>query len=272
MITVQRLTVFILIFMLTFTAPNLAFAASIEITTAVQASLAKTTAAADRNKAAQITRLFNDFIALNDQNGNNEKQIKYLHDSNQQTQLLLHKQIKKIDADKIYRLDAQVKQARTLYKPLLATYTSINKQISLARIIRNKTLISFLTSKADAVRPATQLAREDIKMKEANLADARKSSAKTVRTIRSTLDEIDPIKVKIKSETSSSSASKKALSSLWKTFKKSVNKVNPSGAADALSGSISLYREIMDRQQKIINLEKKVNDLIAKAKEQIPVE
>jgi hypothetical protein len=272
MITVQRLTVSILIFMLTITAPNMASAASIEITPAVQASLDKTTAAADRNKAAQITRLYNDFIALNNQNRINEEQIKYLHNSNEQSLLLLNKQIKKIDADKINRLDAQVKQARDLYKPLLASYTSVNKQISLARMIRNKTLISFLTSKADALRPATQLAREDINRKEANLADAKKSSAKTVRIIKSTLDEIDPIKVKIKSETSSSSASKKALSSVWKTFTKSVNKVNPSGTADALSGTISLYREIVDRKQKIINLEKKVNDLIAKAKEQIPVE
>jgi hypothetical protein len=272
MITVQRLTVFILIFMLCFTAPNMAFAASIVITPAVQASLDKTTAAADRNKAAQITRLYNDFIALNNQNGINEGQIKYLHDSNGQSLLLISKQMKNIDADKINRLDALAKQARALYKPMLATYTSVNKQISMARMIGNKTLISYLTSKADALRPATQLAREDIKMKEANLADAKKSSAKTVRTIRSTLDEIDPIKVKIKSESSSSSASKKALSTVWKSFTKSVNKVNPSGTADALSGSISLNREIVDRQQKIINLEKKVNDLIAKAKEQIPVE
>jgi hypothetical protein len=50
MITVQRLTVSILIFILTFTAPNMASAASIEITPAVQASLDKTTAAADRIK------------------------------------------------------------------------------------------------------------------------------------------------------------------------------------------------------------------------------
>jgi hypothetical protein len=250
----------------------MASAASIEITPAVQASLDKTTAAADRNKAAQITRLFNDFIALNNENGSNERQIKYLHDSNEQSLLLLNKQMKQIDADKINRLDVQVTQARAIYKPLLATYSSINKQISWARMIGNKNLISSLISKADAVRPATQLAREDINMKAAKLADAKKNSAKTVRTIRSTLDEIDPIKVKIKSETSSSSASKKALSTVWKSFTKSVNKVNPSGTADALTGSISINREIVDRQQKIINLEKKVNDLIAKAKEQIPVD
>jgi hypothetical protein len=180
--------------------------------------------------------------------------------------------MKQIDADKINRLDVQVTQARAIYKPLLATYSSINKQISWARMIGNKNLISSLISKADAVRPATQLAREVINMKAAKLADAKKNSAKTVRTIRSTLDEIDPIKVKIKSETSSSSASKKALSTVWKSFTKSVNKVNPSGTADALTGCISINREIVDRQQKIINLEKKVNDLIAKAKEQIPVD
>jgi hypothetical protein len=143
MITIQRLTVFILTIILTFTAPNMASAASIEITPAVQASLDKTTAAADRNKAAQITRLFNDFIALNNENGSNERQIKYLRDSNEQSLLHLNKQMKQIDADKINRLDAQVTQARAIYKPLLATYTSINKQISLARMIGNKTLISF---------------------------------------------------------------------------------------------------------------------------------
>jgi hypothetical protein len=272
MLTFQRLTVFILIFILTFSAPYLAAAASIEITPAVKASLDKTIAAADRNKAAQITRLYNDFIALNDQNVINEGQIKYLHDANEQSLLLLNKQMKKIDADKINRLDAQVKQARDRYKPLLESYTSVNKQINLARVIGNKTLISFLTSKADVLRPATQLARDDINRKEANLADAKKSSAKTVSIIRSTLDEIDPIKVKIKSENSSSSASKKALSSVWKTFTKSVNKANPSGTANALSGTISLYRELVERKQKIINLENKVNDLIAKAREQIPVE
>ncbi len=268
--TSKRIATLLVTCMLATAAPTAASAASIEIPASVKPALDKTTASADRTLAGQIRTMYNELLVLQAQDQSWDEKIKAISYKNEEALLVLRKQIKQIDADKLSKLEIQVKQTRERYKPLFALYDSLNQQTAIAKSLGNKDLYALLRMKADGMKAAVQLARLDMRTKESSLKTAKDSAAKTMKKIRETLADIDPIKVQIKAERSAANMSKKRLSSAWAIFKQTVKKGDAKGTLNSLADSVAHLRQIVLHKQKIHALEKKISDILLKAKGQIP--
>jgi hypothetical protein len=245
-------------------------AAAVEITTTVRAALGKIAASAGGALASRLNTQFNDFLALDEQDRIWDGKIQALHYNNTDTLLTLRKQIKLIDADKLSRLEAHVKQARDRYQPLFTLYASLNQQITAAKPLRNKQLNAILRSQADVMRVSVQLARQDIRSKEAALQAAKTNRAVTVKRIKDTLDRIDPLHIRIQAEKSAAASPKKRLSAEWTDFTRTVTKGDAKRANDSLTALIPLARQLVEQKQKQYTLETKIADILRTAKAQLP--
>jgi hypothetical protein len=244
-------------------------ASSLEITTSIQSSLDKTIAA-NQAQASKIHTLYNEFLTLQNQVQDWEIKINTVHTGNEQNSAALSKQIKEIDAANLDKLEAAVAQTRERYKPLFSHYNAVNKQIEAARLLKNKELSSMLRFQAGVIRIPVQLARMDIKNKEEASRAAKDKVSKTVKKIRSTLDDIDPVNVQIKAKKSAIKTTEASITPIWSAFKQSVKKEEVTGVLSSLTSLVSLIRQINDEQQKVYKLETKIGDIIAAAKTLLP--
>jgi hypothetical protein len=259
---------FIVILFAIFTATP-AVAATVELSVPIKATFDKAVASADIQTAAKLNSLYRELSTLLEQDRNSEAKIKALHYRNQEALIALRKQIREIDAEKLSQLDAKVLQTKEQYKPLFTLYTSINKQITLARASNSKTLSSVLRAQADGMKPAIDFAREHIKLKEAELKAAKANTNRTIKAARANLDTIEPLEVQILSQRSAANLPRKSLSPVWTNFKYAIKKSAARSTLDSLETLVMLSRQIALQQQKIYTLEVKISDIITKTKAQI---
>jgi hypothetical protein len=244
-------------------------AAAVELTMPVKSAFDATAAVADSQTAAKMNLLYRDLGVLLAQDRDSEVKIKALHYRNEEQLIALRKQIQVIDADKLNKLEAQVKQTRERYKPLFAMYTSLNQQITVARSMKNKTLNAVLRTKADAMRLAVQLARQEIKSEVAALQTAKAATNRKIQTARETLAAIDPLKVQVKSQRNAASLPRTSLSPVWTNFKHAIKKSEAKSTLDSLATLVMFTRQIAEQQQKIYALEGKITDILVKTKARI---
>ncbi|BBI31403.1 coiled-coil domain-containing protein [Cohnella abietis] len=249
-------------------SPPLVSAAKPELTAPIKEAFDKTAASADKTTAAKLNGLYNELSNLLKQDQENETKIKAIHYRNEEALLALRKQIRDINADKLTKLEAQVKQTKNRYKPLFETYSSVNKQITVAKKLKNKTLTTMLSTQADVLKLSVKLAREDIKNKEEAYKTAKGATSLTIKSARDKLDTIDPLKVQIKAHRGAISLPRTSLSPVWTNFKHATKKSDIPSTLDSLSTLVMLSRQIVEQQQKIYILEGKITDIIVKTKAQ----
>lgn len=251
--------------------PTVMNAATVELTASIKSAFDKTVESADGKTAPVMTSMYNALRIYQEEDRNWEAKIKAIHYQNAETLIAVSKQIRAVDADKLSKLTAEVQQTKDRYKPMFSLYTSLNKQISAARSAKNKNLSALLRAQADGMKLPLQLARQDIQAKEAALKVAKDATAKTVKTLRAKLAEIDPVKVQINAQRSAASLPRKGLSPVWTNFKYAIRKGDAKRAFDSLETLVYLSRQIVVQQQKIHALETKITGIIAKVKAEIPV-
>ncbi|WP_221469421.1 hypothetical protein [Cohnella nanjingensis] len=246
--------------------PGAAGASSYELSATAKTSFAKMKAAADAPLAAKLGAQYDELGALQKQAEQWDAQIKALHDRNDAAAADVRKLVSRIDADKIAKLDAQVKQAKERYKPLFANYAALNDKISAVRPLKNKELNALLKLQASTMKVSVQLARDEIRVKEAALKAAKASASAGAKKVRTALAETDPLKTRIQSEKSAASAAKKSFAAVWKTFNAAVKKQDAKGASDSLATLLTLARQTNDAKAKQHGLEQKIAETIAKSK------
>ncbi|MDF2958358.1 MAG: hypothetical protein K0S39_93 [Paenibacillus sp.] len=247
-----------------------ATAAATEITASIQSSLDKTIADSDPAQADKIRSQYNEFLALRKQGEDLDVQIKTLHSNNKETLSGLSKQIKQIDEAKLDELEAAVSLTRERYKPLFSHYTTLNKQITAARMMKNKELSSLLRFKAGLLKITVKLARIDIEAKEDALKAAKTLTAQTVKKIRSNLTDIEPLNTQIKAKQSAVRTIETSVTPVWNTFKQGVKKKDAKSVLDTLKSLVSLSREINEEKQKVFNLETEISGILSAVKAQFP--
>lgn len=269
--TKGRTSLFTLILLLvcTMLTPSSAEAAAVELSAPIQASFNKTVASADSSTAAKLNALYKELGTLLEQDRNSETKIKALHYRNEEALIALRKQIREMDAGKLDKLSTQVLQTKNKYEPLFTRYTAANKQITVAKPLKNKLLNSLLRAQADALKLSVQLARQDIRSKEDALRTAKTATALKIKNARNTLATIDPLKVQIKAQRSAASLPRKSLSPVWTNFKYAIKQGEAKSTLDSLSTLVRLSRQIMDQQNKIDALEIKISEIITRLKAQI---
>ncbi|MFC5528707.1 hypothetical protein [Cohnella yongneupensis] len=246
-------------------------AAAIELTLPIKSDFDKTVAAADVGTGVKLKQLYPSLQSLLNEDIQLEAQIKALHYDNEEALISLRKTIRDIDSAKLDKLENEVKQIKAKYKPLFDDYTALNKQIAAARALKSKLLNEALRIQANAMKMATQLARDNIRAKEAALKTAKEAAAAKIKAARTTLGETDTIKVQIQAMKSAAALPRKSQSPVWTNFKYAIKKNETRSASDALETLVSLSKQIVEKQRQTLDAEKKIAGVIAKTKTQIGV-
>lgn len=269
MVTLRCLFVFVLALLLAAIVPVAAWAATYELSPTMKTAFDKM-AADDGKLRGKLTEQYSEIIALQQKDVDAEAAIKSLHYRNEEAETIIRKQIKSIDADKLDKLKKDVEQTKARYKPLLDAYTAVNKQVAAARSLKNKDLSAIFRMQAESMKIAVQLAKQDMKGKEAALKKAKDAASSAQKKISALLEDIRPHETKIKAEKSAASNVKKSVASGWKSFTPLVKAGSAKPASDSLANLVSQFRQIVSHKQNILNLERKIESILMKAKAQLP--
>jgi hypothetical protein len=235
--------------------PDTSLAATSELNILNKSALEKIKTSADSTIKGKLNVLYLDLLLSQEQNQAWEEKIKNLHYKNEENLILLLQQIKGIDIAKIDKLKAELEKTKERYKPVFKAYKAINP---------------LLGSQAKGIRVAVQLARIDIENKEDGLRKAKDAAAKTIKKIRTILAGIEPMKVQIKAAKSNINAHKTHVTHAGKSFNQAVKKNDVKNALEGLTLLASHSRQIVVQKQNIHTLEKKITDILIKAKTLIP--
>ncbi|KOP68848.1 hypothetical protein AMS62_29075 [Bacillus sp. FJAT-18019] len=255
--------------LITLTLSPYASAAAIEFTDSLQAQFNATTDKAGGTTRTKLIKQYNDFKSEQKQAMDWDDRISALHYANEAKISEVRKRIKDIDKDKIRRLEEQLQTAKAKSQPLFDSYTRLNKQITAAKQLKDKTLSKMLQSQANGMKIVVTLARQDIRNKQAALTAAKKDKSAKAAKIRSILSDIDPYKSKIKGDKSAISTPNKLLSTEWKNFKAAVKANDAVRTSDILKKLLTLSSQILTKKKSIYNYEQKIESIIARAQNQL---
>jgi hypothetical protein len=240
-----------------------ASASATAITSSVQAAFDLTAAASDSASRARLKSQYSDLTILSAEYDSRELRIRALHDQNAQALIVVREAIKNIDQASVTRLTATVTSTKERYQPLFDQYSALNKRIALLKGLKDKTLNSVLSAQSDAMKILVQMARQDIRDKEALLKAAKDTRTQKIAAARKTLAGIESPQISIKSQKSAASALNKRLTADWSDFKAATRKQNSALTGQSLSSMVSGYRQIAASKLKIIELEQKIAGIIA---------
>lgn len=247
-----------------------AMAAAIEFTDSLNAQVNKAADQAGGTKGTKLLKQYADFSKLQKDLAALDSKTSTLRYDNEARLTAARKKLKEIDKSVITKLDEQVKTAKTKYQPLFDSYSSVSKQATAAKKLKDKALYSLLKTQADGLKVASTLARQDIRNKKSALQAAKKEKTRKSEEIRKILDEVDPHKTKIKSEKSAISSSNKLISTEWSNFKAAVKKGDADRSSDTLARLLTLSAQVQKNKQSIFNLEEKIAASILKAEKKLP--
>lgn len=237
---------------------------------AIRASFDKTVAAADGNTADRLRASYAELLVSRKRETEWDDKIKAQHAANEANAAAVRKQIALIGADKKQRLADEAKQTRERHQPLLDSYTAVNRQIELAKTIGAKEWASVLRTQAALLKPAVQLAKDEIRAKDKEWQAAKDSAAKTAKLVRDTLAGVDTRKTGVKTRTIGAAAQKKQYAAEWKTFTAAAKKADVRAASDSLASLAAISRQLVETKEAIYDLELGIQSVVQKAKSQLP--
>jgi len=268
--SVKGIVALLLGVMLAVGAPASGNAATVEWPVSTKVAWDKAVAEADGDLAAKMKTQYGELLNLRSAENGLDEKIKTIHYNNAEALTVTRNKIKQINAAKLSSLQEQAKKTRERYQPLLDKYKQLNQQISVARALGNKEVKAALQASADLLKPAVQAARDAIKKQDEAYKAAKDATAKTAKTIRTTLEDIDAYKVKISAAKSSVTAAKSAISPVAKTFAQSIKKGEAKSASSSLASILTLYRQLTAHKEKIYGYEQNISSILSKAKGQFP--
>lgn len=198
-----------------------------------------------------------------------EQKTKTIHAANTKELEQLRINIRQIDDVKIAGLAEKVKQTEVRYEPLFALYSSVNRQLDAAKAIKNKEWSAAIRTQADTLKPVVQLAREDIRFKKKELAEARKRKSTEVKRLRALLAGADQVKKQIQSGKKQASLSKERYSNALQQFKQSTKQGQSSRVLSSLNSLAAAAEKWAGSKQHIFTLEQKVSATYAKVRQEL---
>jgi hypothetical protein len=244
-------------------------AASAELSATAKAAFDKMVAAAGRTQADKLTQLYHELLQLETAEREWQEKTKRLHYDNVEALTAIRQQLKRLHEEKLKRLDSQVQEAKKKYQPLFDAYTALNKQISAAKIWKNKQLNAALRLQHTGMKPLVQTAREDIRRRQAALKSARQVRTDAVKRVRQTLSAIDTVKVQIRRAKSAAGTYKSNLSAPRRTLTQTARKGDASASLKALTSMTASSRQRNERSRQVFQLEQKIGDIIQKVRTQL---
>ncbi|MBG9793720.1 hypothetical protein ABD76_14955 [Paenibacillus dendritiformis] len=250
-------------------SPAALHAASAELSATAKAAFDKMAAAAERTQADKLTQLYRELLQLETAEREWQEKTKRLHYDNAEALTGIRQQLKRMHEEKLKRLGSQVQESKNKYQPLFDAYSALNKQISAAKIWKNKQLNAALRLQHTGMKPLVQTAREDIRRRQAALKSARQARSDAAKRVRQTLSAIDTVKVQIKKAKSAASTCKSRLSAARSTLTQAARKGDAGASLKALTSMTASARQRNERTRQVFQLEQKIGDIIRKARTQL---
>ncbi|WP_156395385.1 hypothetical protein [Paenibacillus sp. Root52] len=244
-------------------------AAGIELGVTAQKAWNDVLNKADRQTKASLQRAYENVGSLEGQGKTWEQKTKALHTSNMAELKRLQASIRQTDEKKISSLTLSLERTQARYEPLFALYTSVNKQLDAARATKNKEWTAVVRAQADTLKPAVQLAREEIRMKKSELAEARKRKNTEIKRLRSMLSGADSVKRQIQTAKKQVSLTKERYSNALKQFKQSLKQTQPSRVLSSLNQLVSATEKWTSTKQHVYTLEQKVSNHYIKVNQEL---
>lgn len=266
----QLLVVTLFIVTLLIITPFALQAAPAQLSVTTQAKLEQVIAKADVKTANQLRSKLTSLRSSLEQDLTWDGTIKATRYQNEIDLIRIRKEIKSIDANKLSKLDSDVRAAKARYQPLFDSYTKLNQQIDMAKLVKIKPLNTALRTQADVMKVAVQLARKDIRNKEDTYKKAKAENAKTIKQLRSTLSSIEPIKVRIKAEQSRLNTSKQRFTSEWKVYQSAIQKNDAKSVLSSLTSLNSHATQNNEHKTTIYKHEKSISDIMLRVQARIP--
>ncbi|RAW13903.1 hypothetical protein DC345_17275 [Paenibacillus taichungensis] len=198
-----------------------------------------------------------------------EQKTKTIHAANTKELEQLRVSIRQIDDAKIGGLNEKVKQTEARYESLFALYSSVNKQLDAAKAIKNKEWSAAIRTQADTLKPVVQLARQDIRLKKKELAEARKRKSTEVKRLRTLLAGADPVKKQIQTGKKQASLSRERYSNALQQFKQSTKLGQSSRVLSSLNSLSAAAEKWAGSKQHIYTLEQKVSATYAAVRQEL---
>lgn len=251
-------------------APAAEAAPSVAISATAKIALDKTIAAAGEPLGSRLAEKYGNLLDLQQREERLDEAVRAAHAGNAERLLAVNAAIKRVDAAKLEALEQQAARAKERYRPLFELYSSLNRQIPVARALGGKHAAALVQAQAEGVRPAVQLARFEIRSKEAALRAAKDNAGRTARQIRGTLAAIEPVNVQIRADRSAAAALKKSAAAVSSALNRSLKSGDAKAAESALSSLVALAGHIAETKQKLLERERRIGGIIGRAEAQLP--
>ncbi|WIV19964.1 hypothetical protein QPK24_04400 [Paenibacillus polygoni] len=257
------------ILLMTMTVMPSVEAAGFELSITGKKMLAQTKTSSATSIAQALAKQEANLVSLQQKDTTLSQQTSAIYYENKEAEARLRTQLKQHQADKIATLNQDVTSTKKRYEPLFTLYSSLTKELALARKIKNKELTAAVKAQVDTTKVAVTLAKEDIRRKQAKLSAAKKTRDEAVKKVKNSLAQQDPVKVQIKSTKSNMSAAKKRFTAEMKNFNVIVKKKEGAEVLASLTKLATIAGEIVAQKESIISLEMKVKQIIAGAGKQL---
>lgn len=269
--TITKLTVSLFVLMLVILSPLSVSAASFEFTVTAKTAFDKMKAAADKTTAAKLTTQYTELQTVQKQDIEWDTKINTLHYRNEEALLSTRKKMKEIDAEALLKLETAVTKTKKDYQPLFAVYDSLNQQLKIAKSGKNKIMIKAVSTQLETTKVAVQLAKLDIKTREAALKAAKTAAANKTKKLRTILSDIDALKVKTKAAKSTVSSTNKSFTTEAAILNQVVRKGEATATQSSLTRLNAFMKAIIEQKQKMYDYEQGVTAIIVKADAQLAI-
>lgn len=249
--------------------PVTAAAAGYELSATMKKSFDKMAGASGSALERSLNTQYGELTALQQENRKRDSDSKELRIRNDEALTALRQQIKQIDAKQLEQLKQRVDDTKARYKPMLDIYSTINQQITAAKKLQSKEWAAMLQIQANGMKAAVQLAKQDIRNKEAQLSAAKGQTTAKQKKIRDTLAALEPVDVKMRTHRDAVSSLGKLVAADWKAFTPHVKQQDAKASSEVLSALLTRLRQISEHKRNLYDLEAETTVIINRAKSQL---
>ncbi|MDF2935890.1 MAG: hypothetical protein K0Q90_1263 [Paenibacillaceae bacterium] len=267
----KRLVTLLMAITLVLSLPLQASAASsAKLSTTAKASIEKLAAQSNAPLQKKLTEQSSSIQELEIQDGQLNQEIENLHRANEDKRLAINTRIKQLNAEKLAALKSAAAEARERYSPLFALQTSLNKQLTAARKLKNKTLIGALETQLSVVKTSALLARGDIRLKDEAYAKVKESTVKATNSARTVLKDVSLEQAKISSEKKASAETGKQIAAESKSLTAAIKSKDATETLRSVTTLATLSGQIINQKTRIISSEKRIASILEKAAALLP--
>ncbi|MNO28149.1 hypothetical protein D3C76_180360 [compost metagenome] len=237
----------------------------------LNSNLTMASAAADWDSALdEINGLHGKYTSLQEALKSDVSTIQILRKQNNNMLKSIHAVIASTDKALLTRLSSEITSAQKKHAPLLEQYSTLGKQSSAAKKVRDFKTATLLDLRRNKLKAAVTIARTEIKAKTDALATARKQTATKLKPIKDALAPITGLKKQITAENKNITVAQKVRSEADKRYKTAVKQGDAITAATEMSASYEKMIQIHSLQQKIRIWEQKIALALRAAESKLP--